>query len=116
MALYKKLVALIPVFFDARKRRAAEQIAIQSQAEAWQRSAERAVNLRAAEARGYLRARAAAVIARQAGRVAAEQGIAANQQGELIQLATSEVLRLLIRQWVEARPMRAELATQRHAA
>lgn len=96
-----------------RRRAMAEQIAASSQAEVWHRVAERSVGMRASEARGYIRARAAAVVHP---RVAAASANHAGEGDELLRMATSEVLRLIIRQWVQARPAESFGLPQRHAA
>jgi hypothetical protein len=71
--------------------------------------------MRSSEARGYIRARAAAVIHTRVDEVAAHIATG-HERDELVQLATGEVLRLIIRQWVQARPGQVHVVPQRHAA
>lgn len=115
MGLIQQWIESLASFTNRRMQALATEIATRSQPAVWQRVAPVAITMRSSEARGYIRARAATVIHSQVDAIAAQAGLA-NQRDELIRLATSEVLRLTIRQWVQARPGQTVTLPQRHAA
>jgi hypothetical protein len=79
---------------DARMARLAERIADRCQAAVWERICRRAPGMAVAEARGYIRARAAAVVHAEVESALAEQPVIARAwRSRLVEMVTEEVVR-----------------------
>jgi len=118
MGLMRSLTWLLDFSKRRRIAEAAAAIAQASQNLVWQRVSARSATMRASEARGYIRARAAQVIWSQVDLYLAHQrALGADSRGELIDLATTETLHMVVRQWVQTRPgvAPAHVATRRAA-
>jgi len=88
----------------------AGEIAHRSRAAVWERISHRAGRMGLSEGRGYIRARAAAVIAVEVDRaLSTETSIDAGQRVALAQRATGRVVRLVIRDLLTGRPAAAVL-------
>ena len=94
-------------------RETAVQLAQMCHAEAWQRAGRRAVNMSSPEARGYLRARAADLLADWVDPVLAERGLTTRLRAELLGRATEELVAQIIGDLPKAEPT---LAPRRKAA
>ena len=83
----------------------AERITARSRQAVWRRVAERIATLGTAEARGYVRARAAAVVYEEMDKLIQQEGSRAAQNREkLIATATDSLVELLLKQVQVARP------------
>ncbi len=116
MGLFTNIIRSIQ-FGQARQQvQWATQIAQQSQAAVWMRVADRSLGMGASEVIGYIKARAASVIYSQTDLVLAKCAVGAPQRHVVVDLATRQVVRLVVRQWVQNRTVRTSEISHRHAA
>jgi hypothetical protein len=93
----------------------AERIAGRSRLATYQRVCERLYSLEAAEARGYVRARAAAIVIEEADKLIAQEGaVASRLRTKLISTALDSLVTAILQQAEQAR--RARPVTRRLAA
>lgn len=116
MGWIRRLVDLLGLDHSRQAQQLAVVIAHRGLATVWQRVSGQVANMQPSEARGYIRARAAQVIHAEANRVVDfDRAIPSKYRAELIQLATNEVLRLTVRQWMTVRTARSQPIVRRAA-
>ena len=90
---------LTRLFANHKPEVLADKVATRSRAAVWNRVAHRIHQLAGAEARGYVRARGAAIIETETDRLIAEEGAkAARHRDQIIQTAEESVIRLVLEQ------------------
>jgi hypothetical protein len=92
----------------------AERIAGRSRLATYQRVCERLGSLDSAEARGYIRARAAAVVSQETDKLISQEGIAGNLRGKLLIAAMDSLVAAILQQMEQVR--RARPSARRLAA
>jgi len=90
---------LLRLFTNHKPELLADKVASRSRVAVWDRVSHRVHLLQGAEARGYIRARGAAVIELETDRLLAEEGAkAARHRGEILHTAGESVIRLVLEQ------------------
>jgi hypothetical protein len=116
MSLLRKLCECFDRGGARQLKRQASQVAEQIRWVVWQRVCHRALAMQPAEARGYITARAAGAVHLAVDRAIAGGAVSTADRDDLVELVRGEVLRLVTRQWIQARSSPAPTAGRRAAA
>jgi hypothetical protein len=115
MTLLNRLFQLLGLGGRNRLTRLAHDIAQTSKESVWRRVIPQSLAMRPAEASGYIRARSAVVVGHHVNQILRlEDGLPRTCHDDLVRLATAEVVRLVIRDWIQARSVSP--AAERKAA